>query len=138
MEGLIAFAQDNLVFIIIAIIALLLVISLVKTVIKWVIVAVVVIGILVYGYNYDVDSLKDVGEKVLNYTKEEATQLLLGDLQSAQYEQNQDGTFTISSKNVKLEGKIGSNDAKITVAGKSFDIKIDQAIQEYIEKVKNR
>lgn len=138
MEGLIAFAQDNLVFIIIAIIALLLVISLVKTVIKWVIVAVVVIGILVYGYNYDVDSLKDVGEKVLNYTKEEAIQLLLGDLQSAQYEQNQDGTFTISSKNVKLEGKIGSNDAKITVAGKSFDIKIDQAIQEYIEKVKNR
>jgi len=137
MEGLIAFAQDNLVFIIIAIIALLLVISLVKTVIKWVIVAVVVIGILVYGYNYDVDSLKDVGEKVLNYTKEEAIQLLLGDLQSAQYEQNQDGTFTISSKNVKLEGKIGSNDAKITVAGKSFDIKIDQAIQEYIEKVKN-
>jgi hypothetical protein len=138
MEGLIAFAQDNLVFIIIAIIALLLVISLVKTVIKWVIVAVVVIGILVYGYNYDVDSLKDVGEKVLNYTKEEAIQLLLGDLQSAQYEQNQDGTFTISSKNVKLEGKIGSNDAKITVAGKSFDIKIDQAIQEYIEKVKNK
>lgn len=138
MEGLIAFVQDNLVFIIIAIIALLLVISLVKTVIKWVIVAVVVIGILVYGYNYDVDSLKDVGEKVLNYTKEEAIQLLLGDLQSAQYEQNQDGTFTISSKNVKLEGKIGSNDAKITVAGKSFDIKIDQAIQEYIEKVKNR
>lgn len=138
MEGLIAFAQDNLVFIIIAIIALLLVISLVKTVIKWVIVAVVVIGILVYGYNYDVDSLKDLGEKVLNYTKEEAIQLLLGDLQSAQYEQNQDGTFTISSKNVKLEGKIGSNDAKITVAGKSFDIKIDQAIQEYIEKVKNR
>lgn len=138
MEGLIAFAQDNIVFIIIAIIALLLVISLVKTVIKWVIVAVVVIGILVYGYNYDVDSLKDVGEKVLNYTKEEAIQLLLGDLQSAQYEQNQDGTFTISSKNVKLEGKIGSNDAKITVAGKSFDIKIDQAIQEYIEKVKNR
>jgi hypothetical protein len=138
MEGLIAFAQDNLVLIIIAIIALLLVISLVKTVIKWVIVAVVVIGILVYGYNYDVDSLKDVGEKVLNYTKEEAIQLLLGDLQSAQYEQNQDGTFTISSKNVKLEGKIGSNDAKITVAGKSFDIKIDRAIQEYIEKVKNK
>lgn len=138
MEGLIAFAKEHIVMIAIAIIAIILIISLVKTVIKWVVVAIVIIGILVYGFNYDVSTLKDMGQKVLDYTKEEAIQLLVGDVSNAQYEQNKDGTFTISNKNIRLEGKVGSNDAKLIVAGQTFKIKVDETLKKYIDTVKTK
>lgn len=138
MEGFLAFVQDNLVLLVVALIAIILVISLVKTVIKWVIVAIVVVGILVYGFNYDVSTLKTVGEKVLNYTKEEVIELLVGDVENATYEESADGSFTIFGNNMRLDGKIGSNEIEVVIAGQSFTFKIDESLQKYIDQVKSK
>lgn len=136
MEAFFAFAEDNLVIIIVAIIAIVLVISLVKTVLKWVIVAVVAVGILVYGFNYNADDLKGLGEKVLEYSKEEAVSLLIGDVKNAQYEQSNDGSFSIYGKNMRLDGQIGSKDLQLIVVGQKFNITLDDALQKYIDEVK--
>lgn len=138
VEALIAFAQENLIIIVVAIIAIILVISLVKTVLKWVIVAVVLIGILIYGFNYDATHLKAMTEKVLDYTKEEAIQLLIGDVNNAQYEQGSDGSFTIHGKNMKLEGKMGSNDVKLIVFSQTFNLKMDETLQKFVDQVKSK
>ncbi len=138
MDGLIAFAQENLVLIVIAVIALILIISLVKTVLKWVIVAVIIIGILAYGFNYDVSTLKEMGEKVLEYTKDEAVQLLIGDVEVAQYEQGSDGSFTIFGKNMRLDGSIHSDDLKLYIFGQTFNLKIDDALHKFIDEVKSK
>lgn len=138
MDGLIAFAQENLVLIIVAVIAVILIISLVKTVLKWVIVAVIIIGILVYGFNYDVSTLKEVGEKVLNYTKDEAVQLLIGDTELAQYEQYSDGTFSIFGKNMRLDGSNHSDELKLYIFGQTFNLKLDDKLQKFIEEVKSK
>lgn len=136
VEGLIAFAKEHIIVIVLAIIAIILVISLVKTVLKWVVVAAVIVGILVYGFNYDASHLQAIGEKVLNYTKDEAIQMLIGDVNNAQYEQGSDGSFTIYGKNMKLEGQIGSNDVKLIVFSQTFNVKMDETLQKFVEQVK--
>ncbi len=138
MEGLIVFAKEHILILVVAIIAIILVISLVKTVLKWVIVAVLIIGILVYGFNYDVGPLKAMGEKVLDYTKEEALQLLIGDVKNAQYEESSDGSFTIYGKNLRLEGQLGFNDVKLIVVGQTFNLKVDETLQKFIDQVKSK
>lgn len=138
MEAFSTFVQENLVLLVVALIAIILVISLVKTVIKWVIVAIVVVGILVYGFNYDVSTLQNVGEKVLNYTKEEVIELLIGDVKNATYEESSDGSFTIFGNNMRLDGKVGSNEVEVIIAGQRFTFKIDEALQKYIDQVKSK
>lgn len=136
MEALTTFVQDNLVLIGVVILALLIIISVVKTVIKWVIVFAVLIGFLIYGFNYDAETITGIGQKVVEKTKEEAVELLLGDIKNAEYHLNDDGTYTISTKNIQLEGKVGSNEAKLKYLGQSITIKLDETLKKFIEQVK--
>lgn len=140
VESLITFAEENILLIIVAVIAIILLISLVKTVLKWVFVAAVIIGILAYGFNYDVTKLKEtaeaIGKEVVNYSKEQAVQFLIGDVKNAHYDQGSDGTYTITGNNVKLEGKIGADTVKLIYMGQPFDIKIDEKLLSFIEEVR--
>jgi hypothetical protein len=136
MESLTAFIQENLLLIGAVLLVLLIIISVVKTVIKWVIVFAVIIGFLIYGLNYDAETIKDIGQNVVEKTKEEAVELLLGDIKNAEYHLNNDGTYSITTKNIQLEGKVGSNEAKLKYLGQSITIKLDETLKNFIEQVK--
>lgn len=132
MDQVMTFVQDRWMLIVGAIIALFIIVKIVKTVVKWVIVLVIVAGLLLYGAQYMGD-LKEVSAKVADYTKEEAVKALVGEAKDAQYEQNADGTFTITSKHAELQGTLGSDEGTLTLYHQSFKVKIDNTLKKIIE-----
>lgn len=140
MDQLIAFLQDRWLVVVIAVIALFVVIKIVKTVLKWILVLAIVAGLIYYGSTYT-DQLKDIGENVAATAmeavadlKEKALQGLAG--KDAKYKDNGDGTYTITSGSIRLDGKSGSDKVKITIAGVSAEFSLDEALKKAIETAK--
>lgn len=140
MEQLTAFIQERWMVLLIALIVLIIVVSIVKTVVKWVIALVIVVAIIFYGFNYTPESLKaigaDLGTKVMSDLKAQALKMLTDDAKDAKYEVNKDGTFTITSKNIKLEGKLSDKEVRVTILGQSFTMDMDAAVKAFIEQAK--
>jgi hypothetical protein len=140
MEQLTAFLQDRWVVVVVAFVVLAIVIRIVKTVLKWVIVIAVIGGLIYYGATYT-DRLKTIGEDVAAAAKEAAGELkekalsgLAG--KDAKYTDNGDGTYTVTSGNIRLDGTKGSDKVKITVGGVSAELSLDAALNKAIEAVR--
>ena len=130
-----SFLSDRWYVVLIALLALFLVFKLVKTVVKWILVLIVAAAVLYYGYNYT-DSLekltKTVTGTVTETVKEQAVKLMVEEGKEASYKDNGDGTFTISSKNVRVDGKVGAEEVKVTVLKQSFQLKTE-TVKSFIE-----
>jgi hypothetical protein len=139
MDKWIVFLQDKWLIVIIAIVVLFLVMKLVKTFVKWILVLAVVAFVLYYGSNY-VGGLGDlkttVGNAVAGEAKQQLTNAIVGEGKDAKYTKNADGTYTVSTKNIKLEGKPGSDEAKVTFLGQSYTVSINKTIQKFIDQAK--
>lgn len=141
MDQLIVFLQDRWLVVVIALIVLVIVIKIVKTVLKWVIVLAVLAGLIYYGSTYT-DQLKDIGENVaatakeaVGDLKEKAVQGLAG--KDAKYTDNGDGTYTVTSGSIRLDGKTGSDKIKITIAGVSAELPLDDVLKKAVETARN-
>ncbi|MDF2671590.1 MAG: hypothetical protein K0R67_3896 [Paenibacillus sp.] len=138
MDQLTTFVQDRWLVIVVAIVVLFLVIKIVKTVVKWVIVLIIVAGLFYYGASYT-DELKEIGSQAIATAKdavasakEEALKALGG--KDAKYKANADGSYTVTSGQVKLEGKPGASEVSVSIAGApSFNIALDDAVKALIE-----
>ncbi|MDQ1912085.1 hypothetical protein RAC89_17000 [Paenibacillus sp. GD4] len=122
-----------------ALIVLFLVIKIVKTVIKWVIVLAVLAGLFYYGASYKDQLLElgsTVGAKVATEAKTQAMKAMTDEVKDAKYQLNPDGTFTIATKSVKLEGKPGANEVKVTFMNQTFTLPLDAALNTLIEQAK--
>lgn len=143
MEQWIAFAQDRWYLIVAALVVLFIVMRIVKTVVKWVIVLAVLAVIVVYGANYK-DKLQSVGasltasvgEKVASEASAKALQAFKDEAKDAKFKANSDGSFTITTKSLKVEGKPGDSDVAVTFLGQTFRIKADAAVKAFIEQAK--
>jgi len=140
MDQITSFLQDQWYIAAIALVVLLLIVKLVKTVVKWVIVIAIIAGVMVYGANYK-DKLADVGASIMDSTgkavaaeiKDKAMGALTAEAKEAKYTKNADGSFTIKSKTVQLDGKPGSSEVKVTVAGQSFNLNVEGTVKAFIE-----
>jgi len=138
MEAFLSFAQENWIWLVIAAIGLVMIIKVVKTLVKWAIVIIVVAGILIYGFNYDIDTLKNFPQNSVQYTKELAVKHLLKEAMNASYEVDGKGNYTVRTKSATLYGKIGSKQAELEIMGQKFTIHIDQTLKAFIEQVKEK
>jgi hypothetical protein len=139
MDQWIAFLQDKWMIVIIAIVVLFLVMKLVKTFLKWVIVLAVIAGVLYYGSNYagKLGELKTaLGNAAAGEIKQQMTNVIIGEGKDADYKKNADGSFTVSTKNIKLEGKPGSDEAEVIFLGQSYKVSINKTIQKFIDEAK--
>lgn len=139
MEQFSLFLQNQWYIAVIALIVLFLVVKLVKTVVKWAVVILIIAAVFIYGNQYGgkLLEIKDTfGTAVANEVKDQALKVIAGEAKEAVYKKNSDGTFTIQSKSVQLEGKPGSNDVKVTFMGQSFHLKADEVIQKFIDQAK--
>ncbi|MBW7474397.1 hypothetical protein K0T92_06540 [Paenibacillus oenotherae] len=148
MDTWIQFFQDNWFILVIALVALFIVIRVVKTVVKWLIIIGIVLGLVVYsGYtleevkglaaNVTLDDVKELGTKVAEGVKQEAISAMVGEAKDATYTVNDDGTFTIKSKNLELNGTPGDNEVKVSFQGASLGTwKIDETIRALIDQAK--
>jgi hypothetical protein len=140
LEQWINFAQDRWYWIIGAVILLFIVIGLVKTVIKWIIVIAIIGALVLYGANYK-DKLQSIGSTVMAKASQEVqdgvSKAAASEAKDAQYKANQDGTFVITTKSLKVEGKMGSNDVQVTFMGAKFTMKADGVMKTFIDQAMN-
>jgi len=133
-----SFFQNNWIVIAIALIILFVVVRIVKTIVKWAIVAVIVIGLVVYS-GYSMDDLKELGTKVTDTVKQEAVGALMGEAEEATYKTNADGTYTVTTKTIELNGKLGSDEVSVSFHGTPLGTwKIDGIVQDVIEQAKQK
>lgn len=134
------FFKDNWLVLVIALVVLLLVIRIVKTMVKWAIVAALVIGLVLYsGFTLEqtLGQVKDIGSKVMDNVKEEALNVMVGDGKDADYVLKEDGTYTVKTKNVELEGEVGASEVKLSVHGSPYiTVQINGVIQTFIDQAK--
>jgi hypothetical protein len=130
-----SFLQERWFIIVAAIVVLFLVVRIVKTVVKWVIVLAVIAGLYFYGASYK-DQLLDIGTAVSAEAKNQAVKAFSNEMKDAQYKQNPDGTFTVTTKSLKLDGNPGSNEVKVTFMNQTFTMKMDDAVNALVEQAK--
>lgn len=139
MDQWISFAQDRWYLLVAAIIILFIVIGIVKTVIKWIVVLVVVGALIVYGASYK-DKIKDIGTSVVTQVgdevKDKAISTLTAEAKEAQFKANPDGSFIVSTKSLKVEGKAGTDEVQVTFLGKTFKMSANAAVNAFIEQAK--
>ncbi|MGO4373671.1 hypothetical protein [Paenibacillus sp. YIM B09110] len=132
-----SFFKDNWFVLVIAIVVLLLIVRIVQTVVKWAIVAVIVIGVVLYS-GYTMDDLKVISTKVVDSAKQEMMTAMAGDAKDAEFISNADGSYTIKTKNLELNGKPGDNEVTVSFRGApKITIEVDSAIQAFIDQAKN-
>lgn len=144
MEQLQAFVQEQWLLIAVAAVAFILVVKLVKTAIKWAIVLVILLAVVVYGANYKdtLTTIKDAvienaGTAITDTVKDQAAKAIRNEAKEAVYTDNGDGSFTIKSKTIQVEGRTDSDTVKITIAGQSFNMKLVDAVKMYVEAAQN-
>lgn len=113
------FVQDHWIVVAAALLAIIVVMKVVKTVMKWVLVAAIVIGFAVYG-GYSIDDLKEVGSKVTDELKNQAIKTMAGEASEAKYVDNADGSYTITTTNLELNGEPNSGNVSVKLRGVSL------------------
>lgn len=132
-----SFLKDNWLVLVISLVALLIIVRIVRTVVKWAIVAVIVVGVVLYS-GYTMDDLKVISTKVVDSAKQEIMGAMTGDAKDAEFISNADGSYTIKTKNIELNGKPGDNEVTVSFRGApKITIEVDSTIQAFIDQAKN-
>ncbi|ALS20670.1 MULTISPECIES: hypothetical protein [Paenibacillus] len=122
-----------------ALIVLFIVVAVVKTVVKWVIVLALLAGLFFYGASYK-DQLLELGStmgaKVAEEAKAQAMKVITEEAKDAKYTQNPDGSYTVATKSVRLDGKLGENSVQVTFMNQTFTLKLDDLTKGLIEQAK--
>ncbi len=115
--------------------------KIVKAVFRWGLLLLLVAGLWIYGASYRhrlVELGRQAGATVAAEAEDEALKVFRDEFRDARYTGGADGSFVISSRNLKLEGKSGAREARVTLAGHSFTVKMDAAWNALVEEVKRR
>lgn len=140
MDHWIQFVQDKWVIVLVALVLLFIVMRIVKNVVKWVLILAILGGTLYYGYQYKDTLIKETGksitETVTAEIEKKALDTVTKEAKDAKYTTSPDGTFTVSTKNIKIEGKPGEPDVKVTFLGQSFKMNANAVVKAMIEQAK--
>jgi hypothetical protein len=136
MDVWIQFLKDHWVVVAIAIVAIFIVMRLMKTVLKWVLVAAIIIGIVTYG-GYSIDTLSAFGTKVTEEAKNQAIKAMAGEASDAKYVNNADGSYSITTKNLELNGVPNSGKVTVKLEGISLGTwKMEGAVRDFVVKAR--
>ncbi|KAA9008689.1 hypothetical protein F4V43_00395 [Paenibacillus spiritus] len=117
------FLRENWIIIAVALVLLFAVINLVKTMLKWAIVILIVAGLFIYS-GITIDQIGGAVSKVTDGTvdtlKTEAQEVMLKEARDAVYTSNGDGTFVITTPNLKVTGAAGDDKVNVTFRGVSL------------------
>ncbi|WPP42315.1 ATPase [Paenibacillus hunanensis] len=134
------FFRQNWLIILIALIILFLVINLVKTVIRWLIVIVIILAVFIYS-GISLDQIKQTVTSVTDQTvgavRDQALNVMKDEAKDARFIQNADGTYTIKSDNIELNGKPGAGKVSVTFRGVPLgEWDVNDTIQSVITQAK--
>lgn len=139
MDFIMNFMQDRWFVIVGALVVLFIVVKLIKTAIKWIFVLAVLAGLFYYGASYKDQLLEfgtTVGAQAAAEVKAQAAKTFREEIKEAKYTANPDGSFTVATKSVKLEGQAGASDVKVTFMNQTFTVKMDDVIKGLVDQAK--
>lgn len=136
-----SFLQERWFVLVIALVVLILVVKLVKTVVKWILALALIAAVIYYGVQYtddlkNLNALEAIGSTVAASAKEQAMKAVANEAKDAKYVKNSDGSYTVTSKNIRVDGTPGVNEVKVTFLGQTFTVKADEIVQKYIDQAK--
>lgn len=138
---MIEFVKNNWLFILIA---ALIIIFLIRAMFKLALIALVIGAVLVFGFGFTPNEVVDIGKNVAGKADElyAATiePLLEKELKNAETQINEDGSFVIRTKSVKILGTEKSKVVTVIYKDKRFDMKVADmgtAIRSHIEKLQS-
>lgn len=117
------FVRQNWLILLIALVAVLLVINVVKTMLKWAIAIVIVVALVVYS-GVSIDQIQNtvtgVKDEAVAKLQSEALKMLKDESAQATFKKAADGSFTVQTPSLKLEGKPNAKTVEVTYRGVSL------------------
>lgn len=130
------FLQEHWYIIVAALVIILLVVKLVKTVLKWLLVAVIVVGVVFYS-GYSLDDLTTAASQASAVAKDEVIKAIAGEADKAQYETNEDGSYTIKTPSLELSGFPNSDEVKVKLGGVPLGTwKLDGEVRDFVNEAR--
>lgn len=127
------FLKDHWIVVAAAIVVIFVIMKLVQTVVKWLLIAAIIVGVAVYG-GYSIDDLSAIGSKVEATAKDQAIKAMAGEVSKAEYKDNGDGSYTIKTPNLELNGVPNSGEVSVKYQGLSLGKwKVEGAVRTLIE-----
>lgn len=139
MEQLLAFLQEHWLIVAAVLVIILIVVKVIKSVVKWLIIAVLAVAVLIFGFNYTPEEIKEAGSRLLEaaeLSKDKAVELIIGDVSEASYEEKDDGSFVVTTSRFTLEGSAGAKEITLKYLGQTITLERDERLQAYIDRVK--
>lgn len=134
------FLQENWLVIVVALVILFLVLNFVKTLVKWALVLVIAAFIIIYSGI----TLKDIGDAVttvkdqaVSISQSEAMNMMKNEAKEAKFTKNADGSFTIKTPNLEVNGTPGSDKVKVMFRGVSLgEWSVNSTLESFIQEAK--
>ncbi|MMZ62100.1 hypothetical protein D1872_242880 [compost metagenome] len=134
------FLKQNWLVIVVALVVLFLILNFVKTLVKWALVLVIAAFVIIYSGI----SLKDIGDAIttvkdqaVDISRSEAMNMMKKEAAEAKMKRNPDGTFTITTPNLEVNGKEGEDKVKVMFHGVSLgEWKVSDTLQAFIQQAK--
>jgi hypothetical protein len=130
------FLQDHWIVVVAAVVVIFVIMKLVKTVLKWLLVAAIIVGVVAYG-GYSIKDLAAIGTKVEAEAKNQAIKAMAGEVSKAEYKDNGDGSYTVKTPNLELNGVPNSGEVTVKYRGVSLGTwKVEGAVRTLIEQAR--
>jgi hypothetical protein len=123
--------------IVVAIVVIYLASKIAKKIIKWLVIIGVIAFLFHYGTNYKA-FVSDVKAKAWSIAEDYAYKNMSKNIGQATYTANTDGTFTVKSSDVTVNGAAKSDKLKVTYKGVTFEVDKTTFLRRYIEDVQQQ
>lgn len=144
METVVSFLTERWYLILAALVVVFLVFKLIKALLKWIVVLAVVAALVFYGTQYRAphgggrDGGRGAETAAVAAIKDRALDALRRELREAEYERHKDGSFTLRTKAVQVNGKAGDQKAQVRFMNRTFSIELDRDWNQLLEEARKR
>lgn len=144
MDTIVAFVTERWYIILAALVVVFLVFKLIKALLKWILVLAVVAGLVYYGTHYrdlhraarSVDRVDETA--AVAAIKDKALESLRREIRAAKYERHKDGSFTLRTQAVQLDGRPGAKKAQVRFMNRTFTVDLDHDWNQLLEEAQKR
>lgn len=144
MDALVSFLTEHWYLVLAGLLLLFLVFKMLKALFKWLLILAVLAGLLFYGLQYRKahGGGQDAGftseAAVVAALKDRALEALRHEMRDAKVERHKDGSFTLRTQSVQLDGKPGDKQAQVRFMNHTFHVDLDQDWKQLLDDVQKQ
>jgi energy-coupling factor transporter transmembrane protein EcfT len=141
LETVVSFLTERWYLVLAALVVVFLVFKLIKALLKWIVVLAVVAALVFYGTQYYAprggrrDGGRGAETAAVAAIQDRALEALR---REAEYELHKDGSFTLRTKAVQVNGKPGDKKAQVRFMNRTFSIELDRDWNQLLEEARKR